>query len=231
MRAKHFVPLGLAMVLFVSGVQAQMAINFAQHMLIKISDKTLYGDPAAEKVEGTPFLNDNFVVGIVYAKDEKYEGIPMRYNMYDDNIEFKQNNQLLILDPQPRIRKVELDGHTFVVGDYELKGQPKQGYFLLLDSGQVTLMSKKVVSYREQQAPKGLDSGPTPAKYSNAPDVFYFKIGNGALMKVDNIKKMIAGFPDKQTELTEFAKKEKTSPKKEDELVKLVKYYNSFITK
>jgi hypothetical protein len=38
---------------------------------------------------------------------------------------------------------------------------------------------------------------------------------------------MIAAFPDKQTELTEFAKKEKISPKKEDEMIKLVRYYNS----
>ncbi len=63
--------------------------------------------------------------------------------------------------------------------------------------------------------------------YSAAPDVFYFKIKDGTVEKVESIKKMIAGFPDKQTELTEFAKKEKISPKKEEELIKLVRYYNS----
>ena len=38
---------------------------------------------------------------------------------------------------------------------------------------------------------------------------------------------MIASFPDKQEEVKQFAKKEKISPKKEEELVKLVRYYNS----
>lgn len=227
MRVKHFVPLSLSMVLAISGVHAQMATNLSQHMLIKISEKTLYGDPAAEKVDGSPYLNDNFVTGIVYSNAEKYSGISMRYNIYDDNIEFKQNNQLLILDAQPKIKKVDFDGHMFVIDNYEYKGKTRLGFFGLLDSGKVVLLSRKVVTYKEQQAPKALETGPTPAKYTRLPDVYFYKIGNGDPVKVDNIKKMIAGFPDKQTELTEFAKKEKISAKKEDELIKLVKYYNS----
>jgi hypothetical protein len=176
MRLRLFLPLSLAMVLTFSAVHAQKAMNLEQHMLIKISDKTLYGDPAAEKVEGSPFLNESFVNGVVYSNDLKFPAVPMRYNMYDDQIEYKQNNQFYILDPQPRVRRVELDGHVFVVDGYEFKGKIKQGYFLLLDSGKVTLLSKKVVTYREQQPPKALESGPTPAKYSSAPDVFYLKM-------------------------------------------------------
>ena len=84
-----------------------------------------------------------------------------------------------------------------------------------------------MVTYKEQQAPKALESGPTPAKYTRLPDVYFYKIGNSDPVKVDNIKKMIAGFPDKQTELTEFAKREKISGKKEDDLIKLVRHYNS----
>ncbi len=113
MSGNNFVPLVISM-LFALSANAQKAMNLGEHMLIKISDKALYGDPAAEKEEGTPYLNENFVAGVVYDHKARYEGIPMRYNSYDDQIEFKQNNQLYILDPQPRIRKVELDGHTFV---------------------------------------------------------------------------------------------------------------------
>ncbi len=215
------------LLLFIDTVaDAQKATNLGEHMLIKISDKTLYGDPARERVEGTPFLNDNFVIGVVYDDKDKYVGIPMRYNMYDDQIEFKQNNKDYILDPQTRIKRVNLDGHTFVVDHYEYKGKVRLGYFLLLDSGKMILMSKKIVTYREQQAPRALDIGPTPAKYSTSPDVFFYKLGNGELRKVDNIKKMIASFPDKELELNEFVKKEKIS-KKEDDLIRLLKYYNS----
>jgi hypothetical protein len=46
-------------------------------------------------------------------------------------------------------------------------------------------------------------------------------------MKVSNLKKMIDSFPDKQNELTQFAKKEKLSHKKAEDLMKLVRYYNN----
>jgi len=215
------------MLLILSAAHAQKAMNLDQHLLIKISDKTLYGDPAAEKVVGTPYLNDNFVIGVVYSHAVKYTGVSMRYNIYDDNIEFKQNNKLFILDPQQKINRVELDGRIYVIDSYEYKGKIRLGFFGLLDSGRVVLLSRNVVTYKEQQAPKALESGPTPAKYTRAPDTYFYRIGDGVLMKVDNIKKMIDGFPDKQTELTEFVKKEKISARKEADLLKLVKYYNS----
>ena len=66
-----------------------------------------------------------------------------------------------------------------------------------------------------------------PAKFSKSSDAYFYRIGSGELQEVDNIKDMIASFPDKQEELKQFAKKEKISPKKEEELLKLVRYYNS----
>jgi hypothetical protein len=227
MSQKHAFILVSLLFFFFPAAEAQMAINFNQHMLIKISDKTLYGDPAKEKVEGTPYLNEQFITGVVYDDKQKYAGVPMRYNIYEDNIEFKQNNKDFILDAQPQIRKVELDGHTFVVDNYDVKGATKPGYFFLLDSGKVILMSKKVKTFRDQQPPKALEVGPTPAKFTDESEAFYFKAANSPLTRVSNIKNMIAGFPDKQAELTEFVKKEKISHKKEEDLIKLVKYYNS----
>ena len=46
-------------------------------------------------------------------------------------------------------------------------------------------------------------------------------------MKIDNLKKMIEGFPDKKNELSQFAKSEKINTKDEEDLKKLIKYYNS----
>lgn len=212
--------------LIYSAADAQKAMNIGEHMLIKASDKALYGDPAKERVEGTPFLNDNFIAGVVYDNKDMFTDVPMRYNIYDDQIEFKQSNKTFILDPQIRVKKIILDHHIFVVDRFEYKGKVRLGYFILLDSGKVTLMSKKVVTFKEQQAPKALDVGPTPAKYSAESDIFFYKLENGELRKVESIKKMMASLPGKELELSEFVKKEKIS-RREDDLIRLVKYYNS----
>lgn len=100
-------------------------------------------------------------------------------------------------------------------------------YFLLLDSGYIQLMAKKVITVRAAQPPKALESSGTPAKYHELPDSFYYKIGNGELMKVTSLRKMIETFPDKQEEMKQYAKKEKISVKRKEELMMLLKFYNS----
>ena len=72
-----------------------------------------------------------------------------------------------------------------------------------------------------------LGNGPTPAKFTRTDDVYYYKIGEGEVVKIDNLKKMIEGFPDKKNELSQFAKSEKINTKDEEDLKKLIKYYNS----
>ena len=57
--------------------------------------------------------------------------------------------------------------------------------------------------------------------------MYFLQVGDGELKQVDNIKEIIAALPDKQDELTQYAKKEKISAKKEKDIIQFVKYYNS----
>jgi hypothetical protein len=142
-------------------------------------------------------------------------------------MEYQQNGKALALDPSTKIKSVRLGESTYIVDKFEFDGMTKYGFLNLLDSGKVTLVAKKVIKYQEPLKGKALDGGDLPAKFSKSPDAYFYRVGNGELQEVDNIKDMIASFPDKQEEVKQFAKKEKISPKNEDELVKLVRYYNS----
>lgn len=178
-------------------------------------------------VKGTPYLNETYVDGtILFATNSR--ATQLRYNAYKDHFEFKADGQSRVLDPSTTIKKVNFGESTFVVEKYvNDKGIPKYGYFALLDSGKVNLFSKKSVKFTPGMKGRALDGTDQPAEFRRAPDEFYFKIGSGDLIEVKSIKAMIAAFPDKQDELQQFAKKEKISPRDEEELVKLVKYYNS----
>jgi len=147
--------------------QATTGQSIDDHLLIKESDKGL-GVNRSGEVDGTPYLNDTFANGEVYFDKNKRTVVQARYNMYDDLVEYQQNNQTLVLDPDERIKKVKIDEHTFIVDKYLYKGKIKHGYFTLLDSGKVTLLSKKVCTFKEQQAAKALESRATPAKYVRA---------------------------------------------------------------
>jgi len=178
-------------------------------------------------VKGTPYLDDSYVNGtIAFATNTRT--VQLRYNAYKDLMEFQADGQARVLDPSTTIKKVNFGETTFVVEKYiNEKGIQKYGYFTLLDTGKVSLFSKKSVKFTPGLKGRALDGGDQPAEYRRNPDEFYFKVKDGEMTEIKSIKAMIAAFPDKQDELLAFAKKEKISPRDEEELVKLVKYYNS----
>jgi hypothetical protein len=182
---------------------------------------------ASTVVKGTPYLDETYVKGtILFATNTRT--VPLRYNAYKDLMEFQADGQARVLDPSTTIKKVNFGETTFVVEKYvNDKGVKKYGYFTLLDTGKVSLFSKKTVKFTPGMKGRALDGGDQPAEYRRNPDEFYFKVDGGEMVEIKSIKAMVAAFPDKQDELLSFAKKEKISPRDEEELVKLVKYYNS----
>lgn len=181
---------------------------------------------ADESVKGTPYLNESYEEGVIFYANNNVK-VPVRYNVFKDLIEYQQNGRAMVLDPSATIKKVHLPNTTFVVEKYMLNDKPKLGYFALLDSGKVMLYSKKAMNYLPPKKGGALDGSDQPGEFKKQPDIFYYKIGNNSLQEVKNIKSMIAGFPDKQEELTKFAKKEKISPRNAEEMVQFVRYYNS----
>jgi hypothetical protein len=176
-------------------------------------------------VKGSPYLDEAYKEAeISFATNTRT--LPVRYNAHKDLMEYQQNGQALVLDPAPTIKAVRLGDATFVVEKYNADGTMKPGYFNLLDSGKVSLYARKEVKFVAARKGGAMDGSDQPAEFRRNPDSFYFKVGQGSLQEIKNIKDMIAAFPDKQDELTKFAKKEKISPRDAEELTQLVKYYN-----
>jgi hypothetical protein len=177
-------------------------------------------------INGTPYLNEKYEEGVIHFADKRHTA-PIRYNAFQDLIEYQQNGKPLVLDPNETIKKVRFGNSTFVPLPFESKGKQKLGYFEVLDSGKVTLYSRKKVIFLDAKKGGALDGSDQPAQYKRSPDTFYYRIGDGDLKEIENMKEMIASFPDKQEELTQFAKKEKISPRKEKEIIQFIHYYNS----
>jgi len=199
-------------------------LNVTDHMLLLDARKVLDGDGSVETI-GTPYLAETFDSAVVYTLKGVFHVMQMRYNVHKDYMEYKDKDVVYILDPALNIKKVDHGNYRFVVEKYEAGGKMKLSYFVLLDSGKVTLLAKKNVAYREPQPAKAMQE-PTLGSYSKQKDEYFFKIGNGQLNEISSAKRMIESFPDKQDELEQFVRKEKIS-KNEDDLIRLVRYYNS----
>ena len=178
-----------------------------------------------EVIAGSPYTDDKYKDGMIYYGTDKNQAAPIRYNAYQDLIEYQQNGKALVLDANPGIKKVIVGGETFV--PLPNSDSKKLRYFAVLDSGKITLYSKKNIVFQPFKRGGKLDGSDQPAEFQKKPDTYYYQLGDGELKEIDNIKSLIAGLPDKQDELNQFVKKEKISAKKEKDLLQFVKYYNS----
>lgn len=177
-------------------------------------------------IEGTPYSNDEYVKGIIYHHHGS-QSAEMRYNIYDDRIEYKgKDTVLMMVGPDKLIQKIEIGDQTLVVELYEEKGKKELTYFIRQDSGKMTMLTKKTISLKPPQFGKPIE-GDIPAKYARMPDTHFYKIDKGPLVKIVSIKKLIDELPDYKAEMEAFVKKEKISANKPKELAQFSGYYNS----
>ena len=83
-------------------------------MLIDLSNREKV-DRSITNYEGSPYLSEDFVSGEVYDSKKKFTGLLLRYNIFNDNIEFMQKGTTYALYAEPRIVKVLLGNEVYVV--------------------------------------------------------------------------------------------------------------------
>src|SRR5688572_2269843 len=97
-----------------------------------------------EQIAGSPYVDDKYRDGMIYYGDKNYS-VPIRYNAYQDLIEYQQNGKALTLDANPSIKRVVVGDEVFIPLSPE--GAKKLSYFALIDSGKLTLYSKKKIVF------------------------------------------------------------------------------------
>ena len=176
-----------------------------------------------ENVKGSPYLNNEFIDGELYLKDKTAYKLPLRYNIYTNNIEYKKNDVIYDIANPTDIDRIKLDKSVFVYLPFIGKG----GYFELLDSGKCCLVIQYIVDYQEPEPPKPyVDS--KPAQFSRGNDRLYMVVNGTQTFEIKNFKDVYKALQDQSKRIEDFVKSEKIKNTKKDNLVKIVKYYNSF---
>ncbi len=178
-------------------------------------------------IEGTPFLNVDFLPGVIETTGGNLTAERLRYNVYLDIVEFETNGQRMILDPNSFFQRIQIGEITLSVCNYPSKMGLKKGFLIELITGRNSLYFKKNMSIREAQPPKALQEAGTPAKYIELSGSYYLKNENDSYSKVSSIADIIKALPQYAEKLKSHAKNEKLSKKKEKDLLSIVKYANS----
>ena len=181
-----------------------------------------------ENIDGSPYLNDEFISGSVYTVQKiQYNEIPLRYNIYNNNIEFKTaSDEIQELTNPEIIEKVVMGDIQMVYSPYLMANKNNNGFFIVLEEGKVSLLAKPEIQFVPATQPAGYKDA-EPPKFIKKSDEYYLRIGTGQAILISNKKDMIATFPDNQDKIENFVSKNKTKTNKPESLKELVKYYNS----
>jgi len=183
------------------------------------------------EIEGSPYLNNDFIKGYVVTIDSlKYIDIPLRYNIYNDEIEFEQNANVFALDNPLNYNEISIGTHIFLYLAFESgsgDNQNKSTYFEVLNPTQDLLLLKRFgVQFNKVTSAQGYVEA-QPANFKKTPERFYLKFKNNELAKeVGNLKSTLSMFSDRSDEIASFIKKRKLKLRKEEDLITIVNYYN-----
>ncbi len=179
-------------------------------------------------INGSPYLNDEFVEGSVYTVQKiQYVEVPLRYNIYNDNLEFKTPNGEIQALATPEIVERAVLGETQMTYlPYLQANKIKKGFFIILEEGKISLYAKPEITYKPATEPAAYKE-PEPPKFVKNEDKYYLRVGTGEAQLISNKKDFIAAFPNNQDKITNYISKNKIKTNKPESLTEVVRYYNS----
>lgn len=190
---------------------------------------TKYELPYTE-IKGSPYLNEHFSDSELISNDSiRYINVKFRYNIFADQMEYLAGEEVLTLANPLDFRYFILDESVFVYQAFVSGStRPQRGFFQLLYSGSAVSLSKKITIIYEPAEELQAFAEPKPARFTKKSDKYFLTFPGGLPAEVSlNRRKVLEPFPDKIQELENFISDKRMKFRIEDDLVKLVDYYNS----
>jgi len=180
------------------------------------------GKMSYKEIEGTPYYNSDFVKGTIYLNDGNYAQLLIRFDLFQDEMEFKKDEKILWL--------MKKDIKSIAYGNEKIWVMPnfddgsKLSYYFVSDSGKNMLYVKKKVAFYEMVPPKGYADA-IPDRFDRDKDEFYIQLEGSSPQKIKTRKALLAMLSGNNAAL-DFMKKEKMRADNFEDLKKLIAFLN-----
>lgn len=179
----------------------------------KKSDKLTY-----DEIEGSAYFDKQFSMASVSTS---YEDVLVRYNIYKDEVEFKKNEEIMVLPKTDTFSKIVFKNSKNVLVLLD-----STGYYFEIVKGKYALYKKlktKFIDFVPAPTPYQTDQ---PAKFRNMEPAYYIKTNDRLIGNFKSTKDLASQLPDKKDALNSFLKSNKIKVDKEEDLIKLVNFLN-----
>jgi len=185
-----------------------------------------------EQVQGTPYLSGDYMTSKIYFQErEKPLKTKLRYNVYSNEFEFVRSGRLFAITNKELIDSIHHMGKSFVFGTYQDEdGDAYEGFMHLIVKGNCSLYKIYRKEFYEAEPPSTGYDEYKPPRFEEEQPIYCLKMEDDAHPReIDSFRrgKFLNRFGSLEKELKNYIKDENIRLRKEEDLVRFIRYYNS----
>jgi hypothetical protein len=175
-------------------------------------------------VIGSPFENDEFLIGnVMLNNDDEYENVPLKYNIYNDELYFKNAKDEMLLSFVIPVKWFKLAGQTYLNGFPEIDNYTRNSFYGLLAGNKIKLLFK---AYKTISETRPYNSPNVEKRFERYKD--YFILKEDKMYRFKPTKKALLNLFDSEgPRIEEYIKKEKINFRNDEDLIKIFDFINS----
>jgi len=212
-------------ILFLTVLLSLIAVaSSAQNLQLQAPPGYNYIYPEGSTMKGTqgsPFLGDWEPADILFTNGGEIKGLMVRYNVLNNQLLYKQKDQIYLLVSPDSIAELNLPSRTFI---YKEWAAGKKSFFEVVQKGKVSLLAKYEIEISPANYNEALMSG-NKNDVLNLKQKMYLQLGE-KFVPITKKNVLIHALGDKKADVSTFFSKERLSIKKREDMIELINFYN-----
>lgn len=178
------------------------------------------------EVSGTPYLHKEFKRGKILISDGTLvDSCQLRYNIYTDQVENKDNGVVYEIAPKSKIKRAEIDGTLFTCLKLPENGTWKDHYFEVLAYGRISLYKLYTLQFIPPSSTFPYNKADS-AHFTAPVNSYYLAKGSLPIVKLKNKKALLTVLNDQKSAVEKYISGNKLSVEKEADLLQIMEFYN-----
>jgi len=175
-----------------------------------------------KQIEGSPYLDKAFKPALIVKTDQsEIRNMALRYNIYENTMEFKQKETVLFIVDPVTISKIVFADRIFVYALYRAGGKTRLSYFQVLNEGKYQLLKKYSTTFKAPEL-----KSDSPAKFVTQQPEYFLRYKNGMAHSISSRKKLIKVLQPVSEDIIDFIQREKINVRNETELINTLQFIN-----
>jgi hypothetical protein len=182
-------------------------------------------------IEGSPFFSEEYCTAKMKVRNgKKYSGIKVKINLLENTLIYDaaDGQEMVAISPIERVDFINCGdstkNKTLMTGFPAIDGQNESSFYLLLDSGKISLLKYIKVNYRDT---KNYGSNNIVRVFERKEIYYTYRPDKGMLKLDKDTNAILSALDNKKPEISGFISKNDLKCRREEDLVKVFSYYNS----